>query len=197
MEKEKMEKEYFAHPSAIIDEGATIGKGTKIWHFCHILRNTIIGSNCVLGQNVMAGPDVSIGNNCRIQNNVSVYKGVTLEDDVFCGPSCVFTNVINPRAFISRKEGFKATLVKKGATIGANSTIICGIVIGRYAFVGAGAMVRSDVPDYGLVIGVPAKHSGWICKCGVTLRFDGKRARCACGNEYEMESNGIRAAREE
>ena len=187
---------YYKHETAIVDDGAIIGNSSKIWHFSHVMQ-AVVGEHCNLGQNVFIANKVQIGNNVKIQNNVSLYEGVLIEDDVFIGPSAVFTNVINPRAFISRKEGFKTTLVKKGATIGANSTIICGIVIGRYAFVGAGAMVRRNVPDYGLVIGVPAKHSGWICKCGVTLRFDGKRARCACGNEYEMESNGIRAAREE
>lgn len=162
-------KNYFCHKTAIIDEDLEIGEGTKIWHFSHILRGSKIGKNCIIGQNVMIGPDVTIGNRCKIQNNVSIYKGVTLEDEVFCGPSCVFTNVYNPRAFIERKHELKPTLVKRGATIGANATIICGITIGRYAFIGAGAVVNRDVEDYALVAGVPAKRTGWVCKCGVVL----------------------------
>jgi|UniRef100_A0A7V3NTL4 UDP-2-acetamido-3-amino-2,3-dideoxy-glucuronate N-acetyltransferase len=185
------EKKYFVHPSSYIDENVEIGEGTKIWHFCHILRNTKIGKNCVLGQNVMAGPNVIIGNRCKIQNNVSVYEGVELEDDVFCGPSMVFTNVINPRAFIERKHEFKKTLVKKGATIGANATIVCGVTIGRYALVGAGAVVTKDVPDYALVVGVPARQIGWVCKCGNTLknRKEDKLVCSSCGSEY-VEKDG-------
>lgn len=160
---------YFAHETAIIDNGVEIGYGTKIWHFSHILKGSKIGKNCVLGQNVMVGPDVIIGDGCKIQNNVSIYKGVKLEDNVFCGPSCVFTNVYNPRAFISRMEELKPTLVKEGATIGANSTIVCGVKIGRFSLVAAGAVVTRDVPDYALVSGVPARHTGWVCKCGVVL----------------------------
>ncbi len=166
---ELSQNDFFLHPSSYVDEGVEIGKDTKIWHFSHILRGTKIGERCVIGQNVMIGPDVTIGNRCKIQNNVSVYKGVTLEDDVFCGPSCVFTNVLTPRAFIERKHEFKPTLVKKGATIGANATVVCGATIGRYALVGAGAVVTCDVPDYALYLGVPAKLSGWVCKCGVVL----------------------------
>ncbi|MCS7201940.1 MAG: N-acetyltransferase, partial [Dictyoglomus sp.] len=154
------EKKYFVHESSYVDEPVEIGEGTKIWHFCHILPYTTIGKNCVIGQNVMIGPRVKIGNNVKIQNNVSIYEGVELEDDVFCGPSCVFTNVINPRAFIERKSEFKKTIVKKGATIGANATIICGVTIGEYAFVGAGAVVTKDVPPYALVVGVPARQVG-------------------------------------
>jgi UDP-2-acetamido-3-amino-2,3-dideoxy-glucuronate N-acetyltransferase len=185
------EKKYFVHPSSYIDENVEIGEGTKIWHFCHILRNTKIGKNCVLGQNVMAGPNVIIGNRCKIQNNVSVYEGVELEDDVFCGPSMVFTNVINPRAFIERKHEFKRTLVKKGATIGANATIVCGVTIGRYALIGAGAVVTKDVPDYALVVGVPARQIGWVCKCGNTLknRKEDKLVCSSCGSEY-VEKDG-------
>ena len=164
----------FIHPSSYVDDGVKIGDGTKIWHFCHILKGSEIGKNCIIGQNVMIGPDVKIGNRCKIQNNVSLYKGVELEDDVFCGPSCVFTNVINPRAFIERKNEFKNTLVKKGATIGANSTIICGITIGKYALIGAGAVVNKNVPDYALFYGTPAKLMGWVCKCGVVLVNKGK-----------------------
>lgn len=182
----------FIHPSSYIDENVKIGSNTKIWHFCHILKNTEIGNNVTIGQNVMIGPDVKIGNNCKIQNNVSVYKGVELEDDVFCGPSCVFTNVYNPRAFINRKNEFKKTIVKKGATIGANSTIVCGITIGKYSFIGAGAVVNRDVPDYALVVGVPAKQIGWVCKCGTTLKFSQNYSKCSyCNNEYKLENNSI------
>lgn len=163
------EKNYFVHETAIIDNNVIIGSGTKIWHFSHILSGSRIGKNCIIGQNCMIGPDVTVGDNCKIQNNVSIYKGVELEDDVFCGPSCVFTNVLTPRAFIERKSSFQKTLVKKGATIGANSTIICGHTIGRYALIGAGAVVTSDVPDYALFLGVPARHAGWVCKCGIVL----------------------------
>ena len=185
-------EEYFAHSSACVDEPVSIGKGTKIWHFCHVLKNTVIGENCILGQNVMAGPDAKIGNRCKIQNNISLYKGVILEDDVFCGPSCVFTNVINPRAFIEKKEEFKATLVKKGATIGANSTIVCGNTIGRYALVGAGSVVTHDVPDHALVVGVPAKRIGWVCECGETLRLDNNKGTCeSCKKQYALEGKNL------
>ena len=161
--------EVFIHPSSYVDEGVEIGSGTKIWHFSHILKGSKIGKNCIIGQNVMIGPDVSIGNRCKVQNNVSIYKGVELEDDVFCGPSCVFTNVVNPRAFIERKQEFKKTSVKKGATIGANATIVCGTTIGKYALIGAGAVITKDVPDYGLVYGNPGRLMGYVCKCGTVL----------------------------
>jgi len=164
-------KKFFLHETSRIDDPCEIGEGTKIWHFSHILKNCKIGKNCVIGQNVSIGPNVTIGNNVKIQNNVSVYEGVTLEDDVFCGPSMVFTNVINPRSHWPRKDEYKRTLVKKGASLGANSTIICGITIGRYAFVGAGALVNRDVPDYALVFGVPAKLQGWMCYCGTKLEL--------------------------
>jgi len=167
-----VDKKYFVHPTAIVDENVEIGGGTKIWHFSHILPNTKIGEKCIIGQNCMIGPDVVIGNRCKIQNNVSVYKGVTLEDEVFVGPSAVFTNVLTPRAFIERKHEFLSTLVKKGATIGANATIVCGNTIGKYALVGAGAVVTKDVPDYGLILGVPAILRGWVCKCGTVLVVD-------------------------
>ena len=159
----------FIHPTAIIDDNVTIGKGTKIWHFSHILSGSKIGENCNIGQNVMMGPDVSIGNKCKIQNNVSVYKGVTLEDGVFCGPSMVFTNINNPRAEISKMDKVRSTLVKKGATLGANCTIVCGHTVGRYAFIGAGAVITKDVPDQALVVGNPAGQIGWMCECGERL----------------------------
>lgn len=190
--------EYFVHPSSFIDENVKIGKGTKIWHFCHILKNTEIGENCVFGQNCMVGPNVKIGNRVKVQNNVSIYEGVEIEDEVFCGPSMVFTNVINPRAFIERKTEFKKTLVKRGATIGANATIVCGVEIGRYAFIGAGAVVVSDVPDYALFLGVPAKQKGWVCKCGNTLKFEKLKAICRwCSNEYGIRDDKIFIIREE
>jgi len=187
-----MEKGYFVHKSSYIDENVEIGEETKIWHFCHILRDTKIGKGCIVGQNVMIGPNVRIGNHVKIQNNVSVYKGVEIEDDVFCGPSMVFTNVINPRAFIERKHEFKRTLVKKGATIGANATVLCGITIGMYALIGAGAVVTEDVPDYALVVGVPARQIGWVCKCGTSLHFNRDHARCEyCGSEYRLKRGKI------
>ena len=161
--------DYFAHPSAFIDEPSKIGKGTKIWHFCHIMANSKIGENCTLGQNVMIASGVVIGNNVKIQNNVSIYTGVELEDDVFCGPSCVFTNVINPRAQINRRSEYLPTRVLRGATIGANSTILCGITIGRYAFIGAGSLVRKNVSDYALIVGVPGTQIGWMSRHGYRL----------------------------
>jgi len=183
-------KDYFVHVSSCIDENVKIGKGTKIWNFSHILKGSNIGKNCIIGQNVMIGPEVIVGNGCKIQNNVSIYKDVTLEDDVFCGPSCVFTNVINPRAFISRKEEFRKTLVEKGATIGANATIVCGNDIGRYAFIGSGAVVTKDVPDFALVYGNPAKLKGWMCECGIKLKFNQKKASCKdCGKKYKQINN--------
>lgn len=157
------------HPSAIVDEGAMIGDGSRIWHFVHVCSGAIIGKSCSLGQNVFVGHRVVIGDNCKIQNNVSVYDNVTLEDEVFCGPSMVFTNVYNPRAQITRKDEYRDTLVKTGATLGANCTIICGVTVGKYAFVGAGAVVNRDVPDYGLVVGVPAKQIGWMSEFGEQL----------------------------
>jgi len=160
---------YFVHPSAYVDEPCEIGAGTKIWHFSHVMKHARIGECCVLGQNVFVANDVIIGNNVKIQNNVSVYTGVVLEDDVFCGPSCVFTNVVNPRSQIVRHSQYQKTLVKQGVTIGANATIVCGATIGRYAFIGAGAVVRGDVPDYALMLGVPAKRKGWMSRHGHRL----------------------------
>jgi UDP-2-acetamido-3-amino-2,3-dideoxy-glucuronate N-acetyltransferase len=160
---------FFVHSSSFIDDKTSIGEGAKIWHFCHILSGTTIGPRSIVGQNCMIGPDVSVGAGCKIQNNVSLYKGVTLEDDVFCGPSCVFTNVINPRAFIERKDEFRPTVVKKGASIGANATVLCGVTIGAFALIGAGAVVLRDVRPYEIVVGVPGRHAGWVCACGQTL----------------------------
>ena len=160
---------YFVHPSSFVDQPCEIGEGTKIWHFCHILAGAKIGKSCTIGQNVVVANNVTIGNNVKIQNNVSIYTGVTLEDDVFCGPSCVFTNVINPRSQINRRSEYKTTLVKRGASIGANATIVCGASIGRYAFIGAGAVIRGDVPDYALMLGVPAIQKGWMSRHGYRL----------------------------
>jgi UDP-2-acetamido-3-amino-2,3-dideoxy-glucuronate N-acetyltransferase len=177
---------YTAHETAIIDPGARIGSGSRIWHWVHIGPEAEIGANCSLGQNVYVGK-ARIGNNVKIQNNVSVYDAVTLEDDVFCGPSMVFTNVINPRSHIIRKHEYLSTLVKQGATIGANAVIVCGNIIGRYAMIGAGAVVTRDVPDYALILGNPGRRVGWICQCGVRLVERDGRARCsACDSHYQM-----------
>jgi UDP-2-acetamido-3-amino-2,3-dideoxy-glucuronate N-acetyltransferase len=184
--------QHFAHETAVIDAPCRIGKDTKIWHFSHIMRGAEIGERCNIGQNVVVSPGVKIGNNVKIQNNVSVYEGVTLEDDVFCGPSMVFTNVINPRSHISRKHEFKQTLVKKGASIGANATLICGNTIGRYSFIGAGAVVTKNVPDYALVMGNPAKVVGCMCECGHQLAFNGDVANCyECETPYIKVKEGI------
>jgi len=182
--------DFFVHPTAIIDDNVTIGQGTKIWHFSHILSGSKIGENCNIGQNVVIGPDATIGNKCKIQNNVSVYKGVTLEDGVFCGPSMVFTNIYNPRAEISKMDQIRPTLVKKGATLGANCTIICGHTIGSYAFIGAGGVVTKDVPDHALMVGNPAKQIGWMCVCGerISEHFECPR----CGGYYKKCDSGIK-----
>ncbi len=181
-----MEK-YFVHESSYIDEPCDIGEGTKIWHFSHIMSNCKIGNNCNIGQNVVISPDVVLGNNVKIQNNVSVYTGVICEDDVFLGPSMVFTNVINPRSHVNRKSEYMKTLVKKGASIGANSTIVCGHTIGRYAFIGAGSVVTKDIPDFALVVGNPARIRGWVCKCGRKLNFSNTETECnVCGEHYTM-----------
>lgn len=181
---------FFVHHSAVIDQPNQIGPGTKIWHFSHILKDCHIGENCNIGQNVVIGPGVTLGRGCKVQNNVSVYPGVTLEDYVFCGPSMVFTNVFNPRAQIRRMDEVRPTLVKTGATIGANATIVCGITLGRYAFVGAGAVVTKDVPDYALVAGNPARQLGWMCACGIKLNQD--LGCAACGQRYEKQGAGLR-----
>jgi acetyltransferase-like isoleucine patch superfamily enzyme len=179
----------FIHPTAVIDENITIGEGTKIWHFSHVLSNTKIGKNCNIGQNVVVGPDVDIGKGCKIQNNVSVFKGITLEDGVFCGPSMVFTNIYNPRAEIRKMDQVRPTLVKRGATIGANATVICGVTLGSYCFIGAGAVVNKNVPDYALVVGNPARQIGWTCRCGERLPDD---LEClACGQKYTKSEHGI------
>jgi UDP-2-acetamido-3-amino-2,3-dideoxy-glucuronate N-acetyltransferase len=180
------------HETAYVDDNVRIGDGTKVWHFSHILSDSSIGINCIIGQNVSIGPDVVIGDRCKVQNNVSIYKGVTLEDGVFCGPSCVFTNVYNPRAFVERKHEFRETLVKKGATIGANSTIVCGITIGKYSLTGAGAVVNSNVPDYAVVAGVPAKQIGWACRCGEPLKFNSNKTVCRnCESRYGLENDSF------
>ena len=182
--------DYFVHSSSFVDDGAVIGAGSKIWHFSHVMPGAVIGERCNLGQNVVVMPGTRLGNNVKVQNNVSIYEGVVLEDDVFCGPSCVFTNVMNPRSHISRKAEYRRTLVRRGATIGANATVVCGVTVGEYAFIGAGAVVTADVPSYGLMVGVPARRVGWMCQCGVRLNVGGGTARCeACGSTYE-ESEG-------
>lgn len=185
---------YFSHPTAIIDEGCTIGAGTKIWHFSHIMTGCSIGDNCNIGQNVVVSPKVVLGNNVRVQNNVSIYEGVICEDDVFLGPSMVFTNVINPRSAVSRKHEYMKTLVRKGASIGANATIVCGNEIGEYAFIGAGAVVTKPVPAYALVVGNPAKQKGWMSEHGHKLDFDAKgKAVCLeSGQQYQLENNVVR-----
>lgn len=186
-------KKYFVHESSYIDDNCKIGVGTKIWHFSHVMKDSSIGKNCNIGQNVVISPGVVIGDNVKIQNNVSVYTGVICENEVFLGPSCVFTNVINPRSFIERKNEYRKTLIKKGASIGANATIICGNTIGRYSLIGAGAVVTKDVPDYALVIGNPGKIVGYVCKCGGRLNAD---LECdLCHQNYKMIDNMIREVR--
>ena len=180
------------HPSAYVDDGATIGEGTKIWHFCHVMPKAIIGENCSLGQNVFVADNVIIGNNTKIQNNVSIYTGVVCEDDVFLGPSMVFTNVYNPRSAVNRKEEYMKTLVGRGATIGANATIVCGVTIGAYAFIGAGSVIKHDVPSYALMVGVPARQIGWMSEHGERLNFVDNVAYCAkSGTHYQMIGNQI------
>jgi UDP-2-acetamido-3-amino-2,3-dideoxy-glucuronate N-acetyltransferase len=182
---EKVKPDYFVHASAFVDEPCEIGAGTKIWHFSHVMAESRIGSRCNIGQNVCIAANVKIGNNVKIQNNVSLYTGVELEDDVFCGPSAVFTNVLTPRSHVNRKSEYRRTLVQRGASLGANSTIVCGVTIGRYAFVGAGAVVTRDVPDHALVVGVPAKQIGWVCQCGLRLNLSDGLGVCAtCGSAY-------------
>lgn len=186
--------DYFVHESAYVDEGARIGKGTKIWHFSHVMHGAVIGERCNLGQNVVVMPGTKIGNNVKIQNNVSVYEGVVLEDDVFCGPSCVFTNVMHPRSHVSRKNEYLETVVRRGASIGANATVVCGTTIGEYAFIGAGAVVTSHVPAFALMVGVPARRVGWACQCGDRLHVSSGRGKCdRCGWTYR-EDGGLLVA---
>ena len=185
---------YFVHESSYVDEGCTIGAGTKIWHFCHVMPGAVIGERCNIGQNVVISPGVVIGRNVKVQNNVSIYTGVVLEDDVFCGPSMVFTNVVNPRSHVARKDEYRRTQVGRGASLGANCTVVCGHDIGRYAFIGAGAVVTKDVPDYALVVGNPARIAGWMCECGVKLAAGVSPpadAACdACGARYATDGDG-------
>jgi len=189
--------DYYVHPTSVVDEGAEIGANTRIWHFCHISAPSRIGPDCTIGQNVFVAQNVLVGRNVKIQNNVSVYEGVILEDDVFCGPSVVFTNVMNPRSFVSRREEYRTTLVRRGATIGANATVVCGVTIGRYAFVGAGSVVTRDVGDYARVYGNPARQHGWACRCGEKLEFAGELGSCGrCGSTYEL-SNSLLGPKDE
>jgi UDP-2-acetamido-3-amino-2,3-dideoxy-glucuronate N-acetyltransferase len=186
----------FIHPSSFVDEGAVLGAGTKVWHFCHIMPGARIGAGCNIGQNVFIASDTSIGNNVKIQNNVSVYTGVIIEDDVFLGPSMVFTNVVNPRSHILRRDEYQTTRVKQGATIGANATVVCGVTLGRFAFIGAGAVITHDVPDYALVYGNPGRIRGWMCQCGIRLAFipDGEveTATCSrCGDRYHKQGQVV------
>ncbi len=185
-----MQNNYFIHESSYADDGCKIGTGTKIWHFSHIMGGAVIGEGCSIGQNVNIGGKAVIGNRVKIQNNVSVYDDVIIEDDVFCGPSCVFTNVINPRAFVERKHEYKKTLIKKGASIGANATIVCGVTIGEYALIGAGSVVTKDVPPFALVYGTPAKQHGWVCMCG--KRLYNKKECSGCGQKYKQENDQLK-----
>jgi UDP-2-acetamido-3-amino-2,3-dideoxy-glucuronate N-acetyltransferase len=197
MNGEAVEKNYFAHPTAIIDAGCEIGEGTKIWHFCHIMPYCTIGKNCNIGQNVVVSPQVVLGNNVKVQNNVSIYTGVICDDDVFLGPGMVFTNVINPRSAVTRKDQYQKTHVRRGATIGANATIVCGNDIGEYAFIGAGAVVTKHVPSYALVVGNPARQTGWVSEYGHRLHFDANgRAECPETKEaYQLEGNNVNKVR--
>lgn len=190
------EKAYFVHESSYVDDPCSIGDGTRIWHFSHIMRDSEIGKNCNIGQNVVISPGCVVGDNVKIQNNVSVYTGVIMEDDVFCGPSMVFTNVINPRSHVERKDEYKRTLVRKGASIGANATIVCGVTLGQFAFVGAGSVVTRDVPDYAVVYGSPARIRSWVCNCGLGLPLSDdpdkdETATCECGKRYRKHESSV------
>lgn len=185
---------YFAHPTAIVDPGATIGEGTKIWHFAHVSPGAVIGTRCIFGQNTMVADGVTIGSNVKVQNNVAIYTGTVIEDDVFLGPSCVLTNVTNPRSQVKRHSLYEKTLIKRGTTVGANATIVCGITLGRYAFIAAGAVVAKDVPDYGLIVGVPGRLKGWMSRHGHLLNFDasGKATCPESGFVYEKRDDLVR-----
>lgn len=184
--------DFFVHQSAFVDDGAIIGADTKVWHFCHVMPGAIIGARCSLGQNVVVMGGTRMGDNVKIQNNVSIYEGVVLEDDVFCGPSMVFTNVINPRSAVSRKDEYRQTLVQRGASIGANATVVCGATLGRYCFIGAGAVVTKDVPDYALMTGVPARRTGWMCECGMKLKDETMQLVCpGCGRQYTRRGEKV------
>lgn len=190
-------KDFFVHESSYVDEPCKIGSGTKIWHFSHIMKNCKIGENCNIGQNVVISPDVVLGNNVKIQNNVSVYTGVICEDNVFLGPSCVFTNVINPRSHVSRKDEYRETRIGIGASIGANATIVCGHNIGKYALIGAGSVVTKDVPPYAVMVGNPARQIGYICNCGEKISFDENKATCkACGKKYILNDKNVEEIKE-
>jgi UDP-2-acetamido-3-amino-2,3-dideoxy-glucuronate N-acetyltransferase len=197
-----MGSDYFAHESCYIDDGAEIGAGTKIWHFCHVMGTARIGRGCNIGQNVYVDRDVVVGDNVKIQNNVSLYKGIVVEDDVFLGPSAVLTNVVNPRSHVSRKHEFQQTLIRRGASVGANATIICGVELGAYAFVGAGSVVTRDVPAYALVYGTPAQQRGWVCQCGVKLQLANDTLQAAaacehCGHAYRLQDQQLTDKRTE
>lgn len=187
------QKNYFVHETAIVDENVTIGEGTKIWCFSHILKNTVIGKKCIFGQNCVVGANVTIGNGVKAQNNISIYEGVEIEDDVFLGPSMVFTNVINPRAFIERKTEYKKTLMKKGCSVGANATIVCGVTVGMYSFIGAGSLITKDVPDFALVYGIPARQHGWVGMSGNKLEFDasGIAVDPSDGKRYSLKNGSV------
>ncbi len=187
-----MTEKFFIHESSYVDEPSDIGEGTKIWHFTHVMPGAKIGKNCSLGQNVNVGSKAVLGNNVKVQNNVSIYDEVILEDDVFCGPSMVFTNVFNPRSHVVRKHEYRRTIVRKGASIGANATVVCGVEIGKYAFIGAGSVVTKNVPAFALVYGNPARQQGWICQCGVKLVLNGTNTSCGqCGTSYELKNNEL------
>jgi UDP-2-acetamido-3-amino-2,3-dideoxy-glucuronate N-acetyltransferase len=187
--------DYYVHPSSFVDEGAVVGKGTKVWHFCHVLPGAVIGERCNIGQNCVIMPGVKLGNNVKMQNNVSVYEGVELEDDVFCGPSMVFTNVGTPRSHVNRRGEYERTLVRQGASIGANATIVCGNTLGRFSFVGAGSVVTKNVKDYALVVGNPARQIGWMCECGERLSVTGGKGTCArCGKSYVEQQGALTPA---
>jgi UDP-2-acetamido-3-amino-2,3-dideoxy-glucuronate N-acetyltransferase len=182
----------FVHESSYVDDGAVVGAGSKLWHFCHVMPGAIVGARCNIGQNVVIMSGVRVGDNCKIQNNVSLYEGVILEEDVFCGPSMVFTNVMNPRSHVSRKKEYRKTLVRRGSSIGANATIVCGTTLGEYCFIGAGAVITRDVPAYALMAGVPAKRIGWMCQCGERLPDTTGDVTCeSCGFRYSMSAKAV------